>query len=380
MDVDRRTYGALATALFVDAVGFSMLAPMLPTLQQRLGTGDVVASVIFASFSGGLLAGFLVGALLVRRLRVRTVMAGAMLGHASAGLVIAFSESLPFVAAARTAQGLTSGILWIAAVGLTLRSAPWHRMQRLARLVAINLAGTLLGPAMGLFGDLSRPYTLHAGTLAVLAVVTALTIRSPEVGFDAGRLTTLADRSILFPVIWIALVAALEGMVHGSYSLLFGMYLPQERLALLYLVLGGAATLAAGFLTGRRVQDRAELLVEGGTAVAAGGLLVVALVTVPWVWFVTMTVIGFAVGVGESSALSLLGRTTLGGTLTALVAYSQSWAVGFLVGPPIGSALVALAGWTAPALATVLCAVTLATGFRVRARGRPGPSSPTGYS
>jgi len=50
--------------------------------------------------------------------------------------------------------------------------------------------------------------------------------------------------------------------------------------------------------------------------------------------FVLLCFLGLALRATEAGVLSLASRTAEGGLLTAILVYSQAFAVGYLVGPP----------------------------------------------
>ncbi|MFC7729460.1 hypothetical protein [Actinomadura keratinilytica] len=92
-------------------------------------------------------------AVAVRRLPARHVLAVGLLCLLGGLVAVRYAGSVPFVAAARAAQGLGAGIALPATLALTLEPAPGRRRAPLAALWAGTLAGALLA---------AMPMALHA--------------------------------------------------------------------------------------------------------------------------------------------------------------------------------------------------------------------------
>src|SRR5258705_236034 len=110
---------ALVTfATFTDIVAYSVCVPVLPDLARRLGSSPTTIGLLFASFGVTLLAVAIpMGAVSARIGRKIPLVAG-LLALAGSTALFAFARSLPWLFAARMAQGAADGVTWV--VGLAL--------------------------------------------------------------------------------------------------------------------------------------------------------------------------------------------------------------------------------------------------------------------
>jgi MFS family permease len=123
-------------------------------------------------------------------------------------------------------------------------------------------------------------------------------------------------------------------VLDGSYTLHFATKLSQTGLALLFatstIAYGAGALLPVASGSARESRISAQL----GAACCAVILAEVTVIdSVGW-WFVLLCLLGLALGATEAGVLSIASRTAEGGLLTAMLVYSQAFAVGYLVGPP----------------------------------------------
>src|SRR5207302_8627458 len=193
------------------------------------------------------------------------------------------------------------------------------------------------------------------------------------------HLQALRDRRLLFASAVILLSSLVYSSIEGSFTLRFSSHLSQAGLGALIAVtamtagIGSTLPIATGGRRGVRT-GRWGGGVAGGRVVAQAGAVLAGLLLIavtgsdsPVAWFVLLGLVGLVLGAAESGSLAMVARMPEAGMLTAQVAYSQVWALGFLVGPPGTTWLATSAGKVAPGLA--LAAVGLgaaALGFWVR--------------
>src|SRR4029077_21295592 len=74
-----RPFWPVAVLAAYDSIGFELVGPVLPAIRTRAGATALEASLIFAVFSLGMLAGFAAGGAVVRRAgpRAAAVRGGA---------------------------------------------------------------------------------------------------------------------------------------------------------------------------------------------------------------------------------------------------------------------------------------------------------------
>lgn len=151
------------------------------------------------------------------------------------------------------------------------------------------------------------------------------------------RVGALRSRKLGFSLVVIALVALLISVLDGSYTLHFATKLSQTGLALLFTVLTVAYGLGALFPTASRGLAQSRVTAQVGCLLMALFLLGIATFTgVGW-WFALAVLLGASQGATEASVLSIASDASEDGLITAVVAYSQAFAVGFLIGPPVAT-------------------------------------------
>lgn len=138
---------ALVTAaMFIDAVFFALIAPLLPGYAEQLGLSKLEVGVLFAAHPAGTLLCAPLAALLVRRAGARTTMALGLVALGAATIVFGFAASLVLLLVCRFVQGGSAALVWCAGLARLRDVAPPER-----RGAALGLAGSAAG-AGSLFG------------------------------------------------------------------------------------------------------------------------------------------------------------------------------------------------------------------------------------
>jgi hypothetical protein len=109
---------------------------------------------------------------------------------------------------------------------------------------------------------------------------------------------------------------------------------------------------------------------------SAALVLVVNGTAAPVAWFLLLGAAGAASAAAETGALSLMAGMPSDGMLTTMVASSQAWALGFLIGPPGATWLATTFGRYTPGLALMAVAVA-AVAFGLTVPAHPAPRRPS---
>lgn len=255
-----RDVWVLVAAAFVIAVGFGLVAPVLPQLATSFGVGATAASVIVSAFALARLVLAPAAGSLVDRLGERPVYVTGLLLVAASSAACAFAPDYWTLLAVRGLGGIGSTMFTISASGLIVRLAPPEERGRVSGLYAASfLMGSIAGPVIGglLAGfGLRVPFLVYAAALIVAAaVVQALLGR----GGAIGRRTTAAARPplLLSEALREAPYRAAVGSNFANGWAAFGI-----RMALVPLF--ASAVLGAG----PQAAGLALALYAGGTAVA----------------------------------------------------------------------------------------------------------------
>jgi len=175
---------ALVTfATFTDIVAYSVAVPVLPDLSRKLGASPTMIGLLFASFGVTLLIVSIPMGAVSDRTGRKAPLVGGMLVLAAATLLFAYSDGLPWLFAARFAQGAADGITWV--VGFALIADRYGPAER-GRVTGIVMSGTsaavMVGPTIGGWlyelGGIRAPFLVVAGFAAVAAIGLSITATS----------------------------------------------------------------------------------------------------------------------------------------------------------------------------------------------------------
>lgn len=223
----RRTLWTLYAINFMNAVGAWFFLPLLPIFLGRRGGSAALVGVVFAA---GLVSNALIrypAGWAADRFGMRAVLIGAMLATSALFLAYLLPLPLPAFVLVRLLHGAAQGAYWPAANGLVAEvTEPSGRGRAFGHLQATNLAGMLIGPAIGGFIAL-----YHLGIVfGVAAALSALTVIPlavlPNVRAQTGAVEVPARAlhiaRLLLPL--LALGAGTSYMI-GAFDTIWSLYL-----------------------------------------------------------------------------------------------------------------------------------------------------------
>jgi MFS family permease len=153
--------------MFVDAVFFALIAPLLPHYSDQLGLGQLEVGLLFAAHPFGTVTCAALAAWLVHRRGASLTMTIGLVSLGAATIVFGLADSLGLLAACRFVPGASAALVWCAGLARLQAAAPPHRRGAALGLAGSAAgAGSLFGPVFAGFGSL----TSVAGTLVVLGV------------------------------------------------------------------------------------------------------------------------------------------------------------------------------------------------------------------
>lgn len=181
---------ALIAGSFAVAVGYGVVAPVLPQLASSFGVTVTAASAIVSAFAAMRLVFAPAAGWFVNRWGERTTYTIGLLIVAASTGACAIADSYGQLLVLRAAGGIGSTMFSIAATGLLIRLAPVRRRGRISSYnAAAFLLGGLLGPVLGGivagFG-LRAPFVFYFVMLLVAAALVGIALR---------RSTTLPSRT-----------------------------------------------------------------------------------------------------------------------------------------------------------------------------------------
>lgn len=376
--------GLVMFATFTDIVAYSVAVPVLPDLSRRLGASPTVIGFLFGSFGVTLLLVSVPMGAASERIGRRAPLVAGLAVLAAATMLFAFAVSLPWLFAARLAQGAADAITWV--VGFALIADLYDAGER-GRITGFIMMGTsfafMIGPSIGGWlyeiGGIRLPFLVvglmaAAGAAAFLwpdiparhadrdPVAVSLVARVPAVAACAGAVVAISStHSMLEPVLAMHLHSL--GVHPGRIGIVFGAA-----------AVGGAlVNPIAG-----RAADRfgARQLTVLGLALSACMLPVLSRA---WSF---ESALGLIIPSASAAALTITPSlaymaeaTSNAGVESFGVAYglyNLAWGVGLLSGPAIGGFLFDRLGFFGLALAwaPALILVTAWLG-RIQSHGQP---------
>jgi MFS family permease len=352
----------LVAAAFVIAIGYGIVAPVLPQFASTFGVGVAAASAVVSAFALARLLFAPAGGRIVNRIGERPTYVVGVLVVALSSAATAFAQTYWQLLLFRGLGGIGSVMFTISAMGLIVRLAPPQMRGRVSGYYASAfLVGGVLGPVVGglLAGlGMQAPFLIYAGALVVAVAVVHFRLKDEVLGAGRGGsaqpVMTVAEawsvgayRSAVvsnFANGWtsygirVALVPLLAVAVLGAGPEVAG-------LALAVFAAGNALALTVtGRLTdrfGRRPLVLVGLVVNGLATMALG-----LAQDVPW--FVVLSLVaGMGSGTmnpGQQAAVAdVIGPDRAGGPV--LARYQMSADTGQILGPVVAGALADAAGF-----------------------------------
>ena len=356
---------ALALAMFVEAVGYGMVAPTLPFLARQAGADESRIGFLVGLYAAvGLLASIPFGALANRHGRKTLILVGlACLTAASLGFVRA--PSYLWLVVARFTQGLGATAIWVGGLTIAADLSPADAMgESLSWLTGSWALGFVVGPALGGVGSVRFPFVLYA-ILSAAALVAGL-VALPETGCPGVR-TTIGGilRVLRLPAV-LASAAATFAMsfFYGTVEAFLPLMVDargvgRTGIGLLFVV-AGIPSIVLPQIVGRladRLGDRRMVAFGLLYAAALNAVFMLLMRAIPlWPLFLLVGLVEVAIYVPAIALLNRgMGRDE---RIFATGSHSYAFSAGFFLGPVFGGLLLPLGG---PGLMfAMLTAVTLA--------------------
>ena len=377
--------------VFVDAMLFGALAPLVPGYAEEFGLGKGGAGLLVGAFGAGALLGGVPGGLASARWGPkRAVVLGlVLLGLGS--FAFALAGGAVTLGAARFVQGFASTTTWAGALAwLTVESPRSRRGELLGTAFGAAVFGAIVGPMFGAVADAVSIRASFAAVGVVALVFAAVAAVHPGArgedlspgaarrAFRDGRfvgglwLNTLP--ALLFGLLVVLVPLRLDaggygalaigavffvtGLVETAVNPLVGRFSDRRgRLLPVRAALGASAAVTLAFAVA--YDPIPVMLLTGAAAVAFGGFYTPGMALV--------SVRAEEVGLSQGLGFGIM---------------NSAWALGNMTGPAAGGALAGAAGdWLPYTLAAALCAATLAASYRVRlwaGTGRAATSRPAG--
>ena len=378
LDGMRRLLALVSSIIFVDAMLYTALTPLVPGYADEFDLSKTGAGLLVSAFGAGALVGGIPGGLAAARFGPRSAVIGGLVLLGIASLAFAVAGGVVALGIARFVQGFSSTVTWAGALAWIAGVAPKEkRGEMIGTAFGAAIAGAILGPV---FGGVAETVGIRV-SLTVLAVVAfafailALAGRSTtgekltaegvrrafrDIRFLGGLwLNTLP--ALLFGILVVLAPLALDDAgwsTLGIAAVFFGA-------GLIEVVLNpflGRATDRLGRLLPIRFALAGSIAVAVMLAASSEPILTAVLIGAAGISFGSLYTPGMALTSHRAESAGLAQGLAFGVMNTA-------WAVGALIGPSLGGALAESQGDSAPYLVgAALCALTLVASYRVSAK------------
>jgi len=378
----RRLLALVSAIIFVDAMLFTALTPLVPGYAEEFDLSKSGAGLLVGAFGAGALLGGVPGGLAAAKFGPKRAVVGGLLLLGLASFAVAAADSAVALGAARFVQGLSSTTTWAGALAWIAVVAP--RSQRGAVIgTAFGAAvfGAVLGPMFGGLAELVG-IRLSFGVLGALALAFAALAAVPrsapaEPVSRAGASRAFRDTRFLGGL-WLN---TLPAFLFGVLVVLAPLALDAEgwstlAIAVVFFATGlievvinpvlGRATDRLGRLLPIRLALTASVVVAAGLAAAEEPLVLALLVGAAALSFGAMYTPGMALTSHRAESVGLAQGLAFG-------IMNSAWALGEVTGPTVGGALAEAYGDAVPYLVGAgLCGLTLLATQGVAAkRARP---------
>lgn len=364
----RRTFALVCTIIFVDALLYGVITPLVPAYVADYHLSTFRAGLIVGSFGAGVFVGAIPTGLLAGRVGGKTAVVVGLLLLAGSSFAFAVAGSPLTISIARFVQGFSSTTTWAGALSwLTVASSRDRRGQLLGTVFGFAVLGAILGPTVGATADvigIRRSFLAVGVTALILAFVAAT---APSVMSERGSRGALG-RALSDPGFVLGMwLNTLPAFFAGTVYLLAPLAFASQGYGAFAI---GAVFLATGVLEAGlnpfvgKLADRRGTLVPIKISLAAGIVSCVALAASPAGLVAVFVVLAMvAVGSLYTPGIALVSNRAERNGLTQGLGFgvmNVAWAIGQVTGAPVAGAL-AGASSEAPAylLPAGLCALTL---------------------
>lgn len=351
-----RDIKVMLAAAFMIALGFGLVAPVLPQFATTFGVGNTEASVIVAIFAFMRLVFAPAGGSLIGRFGERPVYVAGLLIVSLSTAACAFAQDYWQLLLFRGLGGAGSVMFTVASMALVIRLAPPESRGRVSGAYASaflvgNVCGPIVGGLLAGFG-LRVPFLAYAAALVVAALVVQTQLSHQRRG-SAGKEQKAPEMKLGEALAMRAYQAALVSSFANGWATFgvrmatvplfaaaaFGAGPEAAGLALAVFAAGNAAALT---FSGRLADSlgRRPMLVAG-LAVTAAATAAIGF-TDGLAWFLAASALAGAgsglFGPAQQAAVAdIIGNERSGGKVLAV--YQMTADVGAIAGPVMAGLL-----------------------------------------
>lgn len=346
---------ALVIVAFMVALGFGVVAPVIPLFAREFGVGRTAAGAVISAFAFLRLAVAPFAGRLVNAFGERVMLATGIGIVAVSSLLAGFAQAYWQLLVLRGAGGAGSIMFSVSAASLLIRVTPSHlRGRAQGAWAGAFLVGLIAGPAVGTVASFSlrAPFFLYAATLVVAGVLGLGTLRNSELAApQAGRTAPLPLATALRHRAYLAALVvsfAADFSVVGARAAIVPQFVT-DRLEL------GSGWVYAGFLMvsivsgallfpfGRLADSRGRRpVIMVGLVIGALGFALLPSIPTASGLLAGMALLGVAGAADAVAPGAIVGDVVAGRGGTVVALFQMAGDLGAVIGP-------LAAGWLADA-------------------------------
>lgn len=370
-----REISILVAASFFVAVGFGIVLPAIPVFARTFGVSNAAIGLIVSMFAITRFASGLISGKLVDLFGERAVFSSGVFMVAIfvflAGLSTSYEQLLFF----RAAGGLGSSMFSVAAGSVIMRSVDdEHRGRAQSVYNGAFLLGGVSGPAIGgllSMISLRAPFFAYSVLLLVSGTVAHFFLKGDKIGkkerdLDTSEHTTVREALTMKPYrIALVLVFIVNWVVFGLRASIMPIFVTEELHSTtavvgygfaLSAIFQGALLMRGGRLSDSKGRRTASVI---GSSVGLVGVIVLTLAIHPWMYLLSMAIIGIGGAYLSTTPASIVGDIIRGRGGQVIAVFQMAGDAGMIVGPIIIGALSDMYSYR---VAFAVCAVVFALG------------------
>ena len=320
----------ILVTIFIDAIGFGLIMPVLPQLLMRVGKIELSDAIGIGAWMGLAMAvaSFVAAPVLGNlsdRFGRRRILLVSLGGLAVDYLLLAIANTLPLIFIGRVISGVFGGSYSTAMAAISDITPPDDRAKTFGFVSAAFGVGFVLGPAIGgLLGEYGdRAPFVVAAAMAGLNLLYGLIVfpetlkpenRRPFRLARANPLGALAVMRGLPGMAGVAVVLILWQIASLVYPLIWSFYAIAQfgwstrLIGISLAAVGITIAISQTFITGPAVKKFGERdAATIGLIVAIAGFVVYALIDATWMAFAAMAFIALQ-GLVQPSLMAMLSR------------------------------------------------------------------------
>jgi MFS family permease len=346
-----REVSVLVGASFFVAVGFGIVVPAIPMFARSFGVSHAAVGLIVSAFAVTRFSSGLISGKLVDIFGERSVFAVGVLIVALSVLLAGLAVNYPQLLIFRAAGGIGSSMFSVAAGSVILRSV--RDDQRAHAQSVYNgafLLGAIAGPAIGgalTTISLRAPFFVYSFTLFISGTIaffffTSAHLQSRDSKTNNQEVTTLRDAFALKPYRYALIISFVASWVlFGLRSSILPLFVTESLKSTAAIVgigftlsalFQGAILLKAGRLSDSHGRRYASIL---GSIIVLIGSLVMVFTIHPWMYLLSMSIIGLGAAFLSTTPASIVGDVIKGTGGQVIGLFQMAGDAGMIVGPII---------------------------------------------